>query len=121
MISVRFQGKTFSMTVIQAYVPTANAEEAEVDQFYEDLQDLPELTPQKRFPFHHGKLEGKSRKSRDTWSNRQVWPWSTKCDRAKTNRSLPREHTSHSKHILPTAQEMTLHVDTTRWSIPKSD
>ena len=47
MISVRFQGKTFSMTVIKAYAPTANAEEAEVDQFYEDLQDLLELTPKK--------------------------------------------------------------------------
>ena len=47
MISVHFQGRTFSMTVIQAYAPTANAEEAEVDQFYEDLQDLLELTPKK--------------------------------------------------------------------------
>ena len=69
-------------------------------------------------PLLHRGLECKSRKSRDSWSNRQVWPWSTKCNRAKTNRSLPREHTSHSKRTLPTAQEMTLHVDTTRWSIP---
>jgi len=44
MISVLFQGKAFSMTAIQVYVPTANAKEAEVEQFYEDLQDLPELT-----------------------------------------------------------------------------
>ena len=78
MISVCFQGKPFNIRVIQVYVPTSNAEETEAEQFYEDLQDLLELTPQKRFPFHHGKLEGKSRKSRDTWSNRQVWPWSTK-------------------------------------------
>ena len=47
MISVRFQGKAFNITVIQAYAPTSNAEEAEVEQFYEDLQDLLELTPQK--------------------------------------------------------------------------
>ena len=47
MISVRFQGKSFSITVIQAYAPTSNAEEAEVEWFYEDLQDLLELTPQK--------------------------------------------------------------------------
>ena len=47
MISVRFQGKTFSITVIQVYAPTSNAKEAEVEQFYEDLQDLSELTPQK--------------------------------------------------------------------------
>ena len=47
MISVRFQGKPFSITVIQAYASTSKAEEAEVEWFYEDLQDLLELTPQK--------------------------------------------------------------------------
>ena len=47
MISVRFQGKPFSITVIQVYAPNSNTEEAEVEQFYEDLQDLLELTPQK--------------------------------------------------------------------------
>ena len=47
MISVRFQGKPFNITVIQAYAPTSNAEEAEVEWFYEDLQDLLELTPKK--------------------------------------------------------------------------
>ena len=47
MISVRFQGKSFNITVIQAYTPTSNAEETEVEQFYEDLQDLLELTPKK--------------------------------------------------------------------------
>ena len=45
MISVRFQGKPFTITVIQVYAPTSNAEEAEVERFYEDLQDLVELTP----------------------------------------------------------------------------
>ena len=47
MISVRFQGKPFHITIIQIYAPTSNAEEAEVEWFYEDLQDLLELTPQK--------------------------------------------------------------------------
>ena len=47
MISVRFQGKPFNITVIQVYAPTSNAEEAEVEWFYEDLQDLLELTPPK--------------------------------------------------------------------------
>ena len=47
MISVRFQGKPFNITVIQVYAPTNNAEEAEVEQFYEDLHDLLELTPKK--------------------------------------------------------------------------
>ena len=52
----------------------------------------------KRCPFHHRRLNYKSRKSRDTRSNRQIWPWSTKWSRAKTNRVLSREHTGHSKH-----------------------
>ena len=47
MISVRYQGKRFNITVIQVYAPTSNAEEAEVERFYEDLQDLLELTPPK--------------------------------------------------------------------------
>ena len=47
MISVHFQGKSFSITVIQVYAPTSNAEEAEVERLYEDLQDLLELTPEK--------------------------------------------------------------------------
>ena len=49
MISVHFQGKPFNIMVIQAYAPTSNAEEAEVELFYEDLQDLLELTPKKMF------------------------------------------------------------------------
>ena len=58
-------------------------------------------------PFHH--LECQSRKSRDTWSNRLIWPWSTKWSRAKANRVLSRECTDHSKHPLPTTQEKTTH------------
>ena len=77
MISVRFQGKPFNITVIQVYALTSNAEEAEVERFYEDLQDLLELTPKKRCPFHYRGLECKSGKSRTTWSNRQIWPWRT--------------------------------------------
>ena len=76
---------------------------------------------QRRCPFHYRGLECKSRMTRDTWNNMQIWPWSTKWSRAKANRVLPREHTSHSKLPLPTTQEKTLHMDITRWSIPKSD
>ena len=75
--SVHFQGKPFNITVIQVYAPTSNAEEAEVEQFYEYLQDLLEHTPQKDVLFIIGDLECKSRKSRNTWSNGQIWPWST--------------------------------------------
>ena len=63
---------------------------------------------QKRFPFHYTALECNSRKSRDTWSNMQIWPWITEWSRAKANRDLPRECTDHSKHPLPTTQEKTI-------------
>ena len=121
MISVRFQGKPFNITVIQVYVPSSNAEKAEVERFYEDLQDLLELTLKKRCPFHYRGLKCKSRKSRNTWNKRQICPWSTEWSRAKANRVLPREHTGHSKHPLPTIQEKTWHIDITRWSTLKSD
>ena len=76
MISVHFQGKPFNITVMQVYAPTSIAEAAEVELFYEDLYDL--LTNvQKRCPFLYRGLECKSRKPRDIWSSRQIWPWST--------------------------------------------
>ena len=68
MISVCFQGKSlksFHITAIQVSAPTTDVEEAEVDQFYEDLQYLLKLTPNKRCPFYHRGLEFKSRKSRE--------------------------------------------------------
>ena len=71
-------------------------------------------------PFHHRGLECKSRKLRDTWSNRQVWLWGTKWSRVKANRVLSRECTDHSKYPLPATQEMTLHMDITRGSKLKS-
>ena len=76
IISVRFQGKSFNITVIQVYAPTSNAEEAEVEWFYEDLQDLLELTPKKDVLCIIGDWNAKVRKSRNTWSNRKIWPWS---------------------------------------------
>ena len=59
MISAHFHGKPFNITVIQAYAPTSNAEEVEVEQFYEDLQDLLELTPQKDALFITGDWNAK--------------------------------------------------------------
>ena len=72
MIYVHFQGKPFNITVIQACVLTSNTEEAEVEQFYEDLKELLELKPKDVLFIIRG-LECKSRKSRDTWSNRLSW------------------------------------------------
>ena len=74
MISDCFQGKTFSLTLIKVFAPTSNVKEAEVVWFYEDLQDLLELTCTKDALFVIG-LECKSKKSRNTWSNQQIWPW----------------------------------------------
>ena len=70
MISVCLQGKPFNIMVIQVYAMTSNAE---VEWVYEYLQDLSELTPQKDVLFHYRGMECKSRKSRNTWSNRQIW------------------------------------------------
>ena len=105
--------------VIQVYAPTSNAEEAE--QFSEDLQDLPELTPKKDFLFSIG--------------DRNAKVWSQEMPRAtgkfglevhneagqQITRVLSREQTGHSKQPFPTTQETTLHIDITRWSILKSD
>ena len=75
-----FSRQTIQHHFDKIYVPTTDAEEAEVNWFYEDLQDLLELTPKKkkRCPFHHKGLECKRRMSGDTWNNRKVWPLSTK-------------------------------------------
>ena len=121
MISVCFQGKAFSITVIQGYAPTRNAEEAEVEWFYEDLQDLLELTltltltTTKKCPFHYRGLERKSRKL-NTWSNGVTGKFGFGVQNEAGQRLiiLPREHTGHSKHPLPTIQEKTLHMDITR-------
>ena len=76
---------------------------------------------QKRYSFRYRGLECKSKKSRNTWSNRQIWPWNMEWNRAKANRVLPIERTGHSKYPLPTTQEQTLHMDITRWSTPQLD
>ena len=77
MISVRFQDKPFNITVNKVYAPASNAEEAEVEWFYEDLQYLLELTPKKDVLFIVGDWNAKVG-SQETLSNRQIWPWSTK-------------------------------------------
>ena len=101
MISVHFQGKSYSITIIQVYAPTSNAEEAEVEQFYEDLQDFLEITPKKHVLFIIGDW--------NTKVGSQEIPGVTvnlaldyRMKKVKANRDLRREHTGHSKHPLPT-------------------
>ena len=104
---------------IQVYAPTSNPEEGEFERLYEDLQDLPGLTPQKVVLFIIMDWNAKAGSQRDTWSNSQVWCWVQNEAGQSLTRGLPRECTGHSKHPLPTTQEKTLHMDITIWSIPK--
>ena len=99
--------KLFNNTVIQIYAPTNNAEEVCSWMVLWRLIRPSRTNTQKRCPFHYRGLECKSRKSRNTWCYRQIWPWNTEWSRAKANRVLPREHTDHSKHPLPTTQDST--------------
>ena len=118
MISVCFQGKPFNITVIQLYAPTSNAEEAEVERFYEDLEDLLELTPKKDVLFHYRGLECKS--------GSQKIPGVTGKFVLGVQNKAGQRLTEFCQNILvrtntlPT-QEKTLHMDITRWSTPKSD
>ena len=122
MLSVHFQGKPFNITVIQAYDPTSNTEEDEVEWFDEDLQDLLELTPQKDLFFIIGDWNAKM-ESQETpgVTGKYGLGVQNEAELAKANRVLPRERTGHSKHPLPTTQEKILHMDITRWRTPKSD
>ena len=120
MISVHFQSKPFNITVIQVYAPTSNAEETEAEWFYEDLQNLLELTPKKDVLFVIGGWNVKVG-SQETPGVIGKFGLEYRMKKDRIHRVLPRECTGHSKYPLPTTQEMTLHMDTTRWSILKSD
>ena len=120
MISVCFQGKPFNITVIQIYAPTSNAEEAEVEKFYEDLQDLLELTLQKDVLFIIRDWNAKVG-SQETPGVTGKFGLGIRNEAEQTNRVLPRNCTGHSKHPLPTTQEKTLYMDITRWSTLKPD
>ena len=121
MISVCFQGKPFNNTVIQAYAPTSNAEEAEVQRFYEDLQDLLELTPQKdvRLIVRDWNAKVGSQETPGVTGKFGLGVQNEAGQRLIE--FLPKECTGHSKHPLPTTRERTLHMDITKWSTPKSD
>jgi len=120
MISVCFQDKAFNGMVIQVYAPTSNAEEAEVEQFYEDLRDLLELTPKKDVLFIIADWNAKVG-SQEIPGVTGKFGLGVQKEAGQRLTNLPRKHTGHSKHPLPTTQEKTLHMDITRWSTPKSD
>ena len=112
MISVHFQGKPFNISVIQVYAPTSNTEEAEVEWFNEDLQDLLELTPKTDVIFIIGDWNAKvgSKKIPRVTGK---FGLEVRNEAGENNRVLPRECSGHSKHPLPRTQEKTLHMDIT--------
>ena len=116
-----FPRQTFSITVIQVYAPTSNAEEAEPEWFNEDLQDLLELTPKKDILFIIGDWNAKV-------GSQELLGVTSKFDLGVQNEAGQRliefcqeNALVQSKHPLPTTQEKTLHMDITRWSTSKSD
>ena len=98
----------FNIKVIQVYATTSNAEEAEID--YEDLQDLLELTPKKDALFIIGDWNAKVGSYEIPGVTGKIGLGVQNEAGQKANRVLPREHTGHSKHLLPTTQEKTLHM-----------
>ena len=75
MISVRLHGKPFNITVIQVYAPTSNAEETELERFYEDLQDILELTPKIDVLFMIGDWNAKVGSQETLGVTGKIWPW----------------------------------------------
>ena len=113
MISVYFWGKSFSITVIQVYALTSNAEEAEVEQFYEDLRDLLKLTPKKDVLFIIGDWNAKVG-SQETPGVTGKFGLRVQNEAGQRLIVLSRKCTGRSKHPLPTTQEKTLHMDITK-------
>ena len=118
MISVRFQGKPFSITVIQVYAPTSNAEEAE--QFYEDLQDLVELTPQKYVLFIIGDWNAKVR-NQETPGVTGKFGLGIRNEARQRLIEFCQENALVIANTLFQQHKRILHMDITRWSTLKSD
>ena len=120
MISVRFQGKAFNITVIQVYAPTSNAEEAEVERFYEDLQDLLELTPKKDVLFIIGEWNAKVG-SQETPGVTGKFCLGVRNEARKRLIAFCQENTLVIENTLFQQHKRRLQMDVTRLSILKSD
>ena len=119
MISVCFQGKPFNITVIQAYAPISNTKEAEVEWFYEDLQDLLELTPQKDVLFVIGDWNAKvgSQETPGVTGKFRLGIWNEAGQRLI---EFCHENTLVRASTFSKTQEKTVRMDITRWSTLKS-
>ena len=118
MISVCFQGKPFNITVIQSYAPTSNTEEAE--RFYEDLQDLLELTPKKDVLFIIGDWNAKVG-SQETPGITGTFGLGVRNEVGQRLIEFCQENTLVIANTLFQHHKRRLHMDITRWSTPKSD
>ena len=117
MVSGGLQGKPFNITVIQVYAPTSNAKEAEVEQFYGDLQKHLELTPKKDVLFIIVNWNVKVG-SQEIPGVTSKFGFRVQNETGKRlTEFCKRECSGHSKHSLPITQEKTLRMDITRWSI----
>ena len=120
MISVCFQGKPFNLTAIQDYAPTSNAEEAEVEWFYEDLQDLVELTSKKDVLFIIGDWNAKVG-SQETPGVTGKFGLGIRNEAGQRLIEFCQENAVVIANTFFQKQEKTLHMDITRWSTLKSD
>ena len=120
MISIHFQGKQFNITVIQVYAPISNAEEAEVEWFYEDLQDFLELTPKKDVLFIRGDWNAKV-ESQEILRVTGKFDLGVKNEAGQKLIEFCQENTLVIAHTLFQKHMRRLHMDITRWSILKLD
>ena len=118
MISVCFQGKPFNITVIQVYAPTSNAEEAEVERFYADLQDLVELTPKKHVLFI---IEDCNAKVGSQETPGVTGKFGLQNEAGQRIIGFCKENALVIANTLFQQHKRRLHMDITRWSTPKSD
>ena len=120
MISVCFQGNPFNITVIQVYAPTTNAEEVEIEWFYEDLQNLPELTPQKDVLFIIGDCNAKV-ESQEIPGVTGTFDLGVQNEASQTPTEFCQESSLVIANTLFQQHKGRLHMDITRWSTLKSD
>ena len=120
MISAHLQGKPFIITIIQVYALTSNAEEAEVERFYEDLQDLLELTHKKDVLFIIGDWNAKVG-SQETPGVTGKFGLGVQNEARQRLAEFFQENALVIANTLPTTQEKTVHMYITRWSTLKSD
>ena len=120
MISVRFQGKPFNIIVIQVYIPTSNVEEAEVERFYEDLQDLLELTPKKDVLFIIGDRNAKVG-SQDTPEVTGKFGLGVQNEGQRLVEFYQENALVIANTLFQQHKRRLLHMDINRWSMLKSD